>query len=465
MKPPRMVARRDSSYLHPDWTEEETTMLIDAWSDVESYMKSYTKFAGGVDKHLAAHLSRHGSRARTPFAINCHRNKLYEIVRFINRFDEMQQSRGGRSWFDLSKPERDKLEMSVRIRKTSYALTRESYKTLVKLKSVQKWTKVRHVIAPKPKIALKGNICRPEKCHSCWSASEVKALVRSWSLVLKKSSTSVSAFVDQSSAQPATQYTPWNHCTVSAWRKMKRLATSYLFIRDFNDRRAPAKWFQLSDSEQNNWMDWDSLPADFEDISQDLFDEIHSVDIALAVENATTRSKLSEVEAESSLKALNQVGNSSPLITYWSSPDESVEGAEESPKASTVNPPRPELRTKSPHLLTISPIRIQKGVKQTRDEHQECASFYEHMEQLQQKQFKQAIQRLRTEVERDIRLSTDMARAIFFERLGDPEESGDATFVANLLDEQQRQVRLHFAQFQRKQFYENGYGFHSPKET
>ncbi|KAL3661541.1 hypothetical protein V7S43_013301 [Phytophthora oleae] len=421
-----MAARSDPSNLHPDWTEEEMSMLIEAWKEVETKAKGFhptrNKVSGGFDHRIVQLLPQRFSKRRTACAISVQRYKLYEAIRSINHFDEKQQSAGGQLWFNLSKEERSN-SMPVRIRKTGNILTQESYNTLVKLKSVRKWTKVRRVIKPKPKPSL--TYVRPQKsCHSCWSAPEVRALVRSWSRVLKTSGTSVQAFDSQSDFDSATAYTPWNHSTFSAWRKMKRLVASYLFIQDFNGRHSPAKWFQLSDGTQDAWLDWGALPTDFEDISKDIFDEIHSIE--------------------------------SPTRGQNDSPEGNVEAKEDQKT--------PKLHAQSPHLPDSNPFEVPKSGKQVRDNHGECNSFYEQMERLQEKQFNQDIQRLRTEIQRDIRRSTDMVRAIFFERLGDPKEDGDASFVENLLNDQQRQVGDQFVQFQREHISESKYVYDSGSE-
>ncbi|KAG1696412.1 hypothetical protein DVH05_018544 [Phytophthora capsici] len=380
-----------------DWTEEEMSILIEAWKQVEVNAKDFhptrNKVSGGCDHRIMQRLPQRFTQRRTACAISVQRYKVYEVIRAINQFDEKQQSIGGQLWVNLSKEERAKVPMPARVRKTSNLLTQKSYNMLLKLKSVRKWSKIRRVIKPKPEVSLTYTL--PQRnCHSCWSGPQVRALVRSWSHAMKSSGTSVEAFGRQRSFSSATAYTPWNHSTLSAWRKMKRLAASYLFIQDFNTRHAPAKWFQLSDETQNVWLDWNALPADFEDISQEIFNEIHSVDF----------------------------------------PDEDNK--------------RPNRRIQSPHLPDSSPVEVPKARKQACDNHRECNSFYEHMERLQEKQFSQDMQRLRTEIQRDIRQNTDMVRDIFFERLGNPKENGDASFVANLLNDQHRQVRNQFAQFQ-----------------
>ncbi|KAG3002395.1 hypothetical protein JG687_00004133 [Phytophthora cactorum] len=443
-----MVDRSDASYLHPGWTEEETTMLVKTWSAVESSSKNYrptrNKFGGGLDDHIAAQFSLRSSKNRTPSGIHVQRCKLYDAIRFIHRFDEMQQTCGGTLWFDLSNQERDRVAMTDRATKTSLNLTRKAFNTLVKLKSVRKWTKVRHAVVPKPKAYVEADVCSPEKCHSCWSTFEVKSLVRSWSLFMKKSSSSVTAFVTQSSAESATSYTPWNHSTMSAWRKMMRIATSYLFIRDFNKRYAPAKWFQLSDGVQDMWLDWTTLPSDFEDISKDIYEEIHRVDFPLSSQTVAigkVSSKALGFNTGSPSKELRE----SSLIAH--------------------NPPRPKLRTESPHLADSNPTHTQEGAKHARDQHKECNDLYEYMEKLQNKQFKQGIQRLRADIERDIREGADAARAVLFDQLGNPGENGDATFVANLLADQQRQLRDRFAQFQRDESVVNQNLFDTSSEN
>ncbi|ETL48431.1 hypothetical protein L916_01957 [Phytophthora nicotianae] len=433
-----MKDRSDASYLHPEWTEEETAMLVEAWNTVESSSKDYhptrNKFAGGLDERITELFSRRSNKKRSTSGVHVQRCKLYDAIRFIHRFDEMQQTCGGRLWFDLSTEERVKIATTDRTSKTVFALTRESYKTLVKLKSVRKWTNVRHAIVTKPKLYVEADLCGPEACSSCWSTSEVKSLVRSWCRFMKKSNCSVGAFVTQSSAESATSYTPWNHSTVSAWRKLKRIATSYLFIQDFNKRYAPAKWFQLSDGTQNMWLDWTALPADFEDISKDVYDEIRSVDFlesSQTIDNDKVNGR--EFNAGRQLKALREdhlVGNNTPRLK--------------------------RVRTDSPHLPESKCTKTQKDSKQASDQHKACNDLYEHLERLQERQFKQAIQRLRSNLERDIRESTNAVRAVLFERLGDPGDSGDATFVANLLDDQQRQLRDRFLQFQRDETTVNG---------
>ncbi|KAL4155419.1 hypothetical protein PRNP1_007529 [Phytophthora ramorum] len=446
MKSAGVFDRSDPSFLHPEWTEKEVSLMIELWRELESnptaYMHSRTKSGGGINSHIAEQLSQRTNKSRTSDSIGCQRCKLYKVVQVVNRFNEIQQVAGGRLWFDLPREERHRVEMPTSVRKTCWNLTRASYKTLLQLKSVRKWAKVRKAIASKPKTEAR----HPSKCSSCWSPCEVKSLVQSWSHVMKKSTTLVSTFMAQAYGESATLYTPWSHSTFSAWRKMKRIAASYLFIRAFNERHAPVTWFQLSDSEQSLRVDWFALPAEFEDISHDIFDEMQRVDSsgctlpAPAPENGTIFSVPADTEDGKPKKRIDQT-----LFSDCSSSDESEESTEE---VSTEVTPRPKLRTEAPHGRVSG--RVQTGTKRSYEDLQDCSTLYGPMEHLQKKQFKKTVSCLRADIERDLRLSTDLVRAIFFERLGEPGQSGDATFVANLLDQQQRQIRDRFAQFQRE---------------
>ncbi|KAF4040885.1 hypothetical protein GN244_ATG06927 [Phytophthora infestans] len=413
-----MKDRNDVSYLHLKWTEKETTKLIEVWSTVESSSKirQPSKF-GGIDAHIAALFSSRGSNNRSAGSVHAQRSRLYDAIRFIHRFDEMQAAHGGRLWFDLSKQERAKVRMSGQANNTSLLLTRGSFNTLD--------THVRHAVVTKSIVDVKASVCSPENCHSCWSTTEVKSLVRSWVLFMKKTSNSVSRFVSESSAESATSYTPWNHSTASAWRKMKRIATSYLFIQDFDTRYAPAKWFELSDGAQNMWIDWNALPADFEDISRDIYDEIHKVDFPLSSLGKNLYTALPH-----NCSIPREISGDNSIVLK-------------------LDPPGPKLRRISPLLLDFNLTKSPKSTMQACDQHKECNDLYEKMERRQNKQFKRAIRCLRTDIEREFREGADVARAVLFERLGSPGDSGDATFVANLLDDQQRQLRDRFAQFQR----------------
>ncbi|EGZ21789.1 hypothetical protein PHYSODRAFT_247300 [Phytophthora sojae] len=456
MKPRKKhVARLGPSFLHPDWTKSDISLLIEIWSDLETGVAACRidpqDLAGGMDKRIAALLPKQSKTPRSATSISCQRQHLYKAVRFISRFDELQQESGKRSWFDLSKEEQDRVEVPTRERKACENLTRESFIKLLKLKSVKKWANANNIALSKPKVvttavAVNQKTLSLSSCHSCWSASELRDLVRSWSLVMKKSRTPVRDFVTQEYDQSsATLYTSWHHSTTSAWRKMKRLAASYLFIRNFDVRNAPAQWFQLSDGTQNSWMDWNALPPDFEDIPREIFDEIQAVDADFdGVSSASVKDQTSYTKPRN---AVMKWKVSSPLSDNYSS---SAESSEESKKGRCLSPPRPKLRTKSPHLPYRSPTKAEDIPKRT-GYHQECNTLYEEVEQLQNKQFKQNITRLRTDIERDIRLSADTIRAVFFERLGEPGQSGDATFVANILEGQQRRIHERLVQFQREQ--------------
>ncbi|KAI9993213.1 hypothetical protein PInf_015284 [Phytophthora infestans] len=206
---------------------------------------------------------------------------------------------------------------------------------------------------------------------------------------------------------------------------MKRIATSYLFIQDFDTRYAPAKWFELSDGAQNMWIDWNALPVDFEDISRDIYDEIHKVDFP-----SSSLGKNLYTALPHNCSIPREISGDNSIVLK-------------------LDPPGPKLRTISPLLPDFNLTKSPKSTMQACDQHKACNDLYEKMERRQNKQFKRAIRCLRTDIEREIREGADVARAVLFERLGSPGDSGDATFVANLLDDQQRQLRDRFARFQR----------------
>jgi hypothetical protein len=455
----RMLDRSDPSYLHPDWTTEEVSRLVEHWRSLESAPKARCRnpkeSQGSLDKQLAGQFPRQSSRARSHRAISKKRANLYEAIRFAGTFNEMQTFSGERVWFDLTEKEQSEVEVPTRVRKTLSTLTRESYNTLVKMKSVRKWTKVRKALSPKPKTPVTEDSRHSSKCRSCWSAAEVKQLVSTWGLVLSTSNTSIRTFERQDYDASARLYAPWNRSTLSSWRKMKRIAASYLFIRAFDEQQAPRQWFQLSDGAQNLHIDWSNLPPDFEDIGRDVFGQIQRLDASLSSASSPARGTS---DLERSKPIVKEPGEAIEALNRDIKSSSSLRGDPDRPRpANSVEtvalPPPPshgEPRKASPRLRYPSPPTAHKGAKRTRDIHGECIAFYNHMEQHHKNQVTQAIQRLKADLQRDTELGADTVRTIFFERLGTPGQNGDAAFVSNLLKEQQRQVRVRLDQFQRE---------------
>ncbi|GMF15332.1 unnamed protein product [Phytophthora lilii] len=453
MKPRSRPDRRGPSFLHPDWTKSELSRMIEIWRDLEADIVARRinpkEVAGGIDKRICILLSQQAGTTRTPGAVSSQRSHLYQAVRFISRFNVAQQVAGGRSWFKLSKEEQDRVPMTARERAICLNLTQESFNKLVKLKSVKKWTHFRKEKGLTPRAAMSSSNCSPSKCNASRPAAGVKDIVQAWILALQKSNTSVSSFVARGYEQSATLYTSWEYSTISAWRKMRRIAASYLFIRDFNERHAPARWFQLSDGDQDGLLDWEALPADFEDISEDIFDEISRVDTSSSAVNyeATTKQLVNQPRT-----AEIDTGQSDPDGCSDSPFTQNFSGSTESVK-SQVNPvqrlPRPKLCTTSPHL-SEDQAETQSATLQGTDHHEEFDASYDHVHKLQAKRLKKTVKQLRSDLERDISSTTDVVRAIFFERFGNPGQNGDATFVANLLGEQQRHVRDLLDTFERE---------------
>ncbi|KAE9350427.1 hypothetical protein PR003_g5373 [Phytophthora rubi] len=437
MKPRKKVERIGPSFLHPDWTQSEVSLMVEIWRQLETGVAAYRinsqELVGGIDERIAALLARQITTTRSPGSIGNQRAILYKAVRFISRFDEFQQESENRSWFDLTKEEQGRVEIPTRERKACMNLTRESFNKLVKLKSVKKWANSHNVALPKPKTVVVNRETRNLSSCNSWSTADVRVLVRSWSLVMQKSNTLVKDFVTQEYDQSAMLYTPCHHSTKTAWQKMKRLAASYLFIRDFSAQNAPAQWFTLSNGARN---DRSALPADFEDIPRAIFDELRAVDDFLQSD-----------KSRNSVAKSWDFKVSSPLPDNCSS---STESTEEYTTNCSLSPPSPRPK-KSPQFPDSSLTKVDNNPKRTTSQHEECNVLCEDMEQLQKKQLKQGITRLRTDIERDIRISADMIRPIFFEHFGDPGQNGDATFIANALEGQQRRIHEHFVKFQRDQ--------------
>ncbi|GMF29602.1 unnamed protein product [Phytophthora fragariaefolia] len=437
MKPKKKIDRVGPSYLHPDWTKSEVSLMVDIWRDLETDIAAHRidprGLAGGINNQIAALLSKETKTTRTAGAIANHRLILYKAIRFISRFEEFQQQAGTSSWFDLRQEEQNQVEIPTRVRKACMCLTRESFNMLVKLKSVKKWSHLYKTVLSKPAgvVARRANPTS-SRSHPWWSSVDLRDLVHSWSMFMKKSGKSVCAFMDQAYDEAVVQFTPKNHSAMSVWRKMKRIAASYLFIREFNAQNAPTQWFQLSDAAQNERLNWSTLPAEFEDISRAIFDEVRKVDeqaLSIGAKNAIRCTSPKNSDCRFNFKKSYSFSETCPSSEQLKSPN---------------------MATKSPQHRRPSPVQI--DLKRSTDNHRECNALYEYMEQLQKKQFKQEIAQLQSNIERGIRHSVDMVRAVSFERLGGPSQSGDAAFVENILEGQNRRIRERFAHFQREQF-------------
>ncbi|RLN70384.1 hypothetical protein BBJ28_00018677 [Nothophytophthora sp. Chile5] len=106
---------------------------------------------------------------------------------------------------------------------------------------------------------------------------------------------------------------------------------------------------------------------------------------------------------------------------------------------------------RSPASSRPSGDQVEQGAARKRHpkaKHRECKDLLVSLMERQNKIFQRAVQDLRADLEGDIQRNAEMLRSIASDRFEGPGSSGDANFVARLLETKQRQVRDRFERFQ-----------------
>ncbi|GMF15331.1 unnamed protein product [Phytophthora lilii] len=82
--------------------------------------------------------------------------------------------------------------------------------------------------------------------------------------------------------------------------------------------------------------------------------------------------------------------------------------------------------------------------------HRDCNILLENMMELQGIKIRRAASKLRSDLEGEIKRSSDMLHSIMSHQFEDPKSNGDVAFVTKVLSMQQQQVRDRFDQFEQK---------------
>ncbi|RLN68229.1 hypothetical protein BBJ28_00006038 [Nothophytophthora sp. Chile5] len=293
-----------------------------------------------------------------------------------------------------------------------------------------------------------------------WTESEVTLLVRAWRQVDTKGPSLQRRWAagrfEEKMHTLLSQRSRFLHSPASIHRQQMRILEFGKLVHRFNEaRRAEGGrlWFDLTTEERERGKPLAMTRlALVTTLNRESFDTLVEMKVlmerGLESPAALDSQQAQDQAPDTSLRP--QCSQSSPpaAIAHSAVLNQGNEASRERPRVRSHKALQQE---RSPASGRPSGGQVKQGAARKRHpkaKHRECKDLLVSLMEQQNKRFQRAVQNLRADIEGDIQRSAEMLRSVASDRFEGPGSSGDANFVARLLETKQRQVRGRFDRLQ-----------------